>query len=284
MSLARKDRGLIGPAAGLRLPWRFLLRGVVGVTLMLALMLRVFVGQLVVVRGDLMAPLVHDGDVLIVRHARVPTVGDVVLIDLGDDKPARLRRVLARPGDQIGSRQGAFLRNGRAHGLTLVGPYVWSQTDPDGATARRQQLYTEDAPEGARAVLGDHLGAARPWRLHLPEVEVPPGMLFVLCDNRRECPADETAGLVPAIAVIGIADAFLWYGPARSRTEARQPLYGGLVPVMAAAAPPVSLTTSEAAAPASSPGVDAASESDAALSRPDATVAPASPELSPSLK
>ena len=98
--MARTSKGLIGPSTSLQLPWRFIFRAALGVALLLLLLLRLLVGQLVLVRGDLMAPLIHDGDVLVVRHARVPAVGDVVLLDLGDDAPpppAARPRAAGRP-------------------------------------------------------------------------------------------------------------------------------------------------------------------------------------------
>jgi len=284
--MVRSSKGLIGPSTSLQLPWRFMLRAALGVALLLLLLLRLLVGQLVLVRGDLMAPLIHDGDVLVVRHARVPAVGDVVLLDFGDDAPPRLRRVLAQSGDRIGTLNGAFVRNGQLAPLTLVGPYAWSHPEATtGAQApqqRKQLLYREEAPDGSRAVLGEHLGAAQPWRLSLPELEVPPGLLFVLCDNRRDCPTEETAGLVPAIAVVGIADAFVWHGDARSRTEALQPLYGGLIPVATPAPASTGTVSAAAAAPASTSAADSGRPSnDAAAPAADAGVPPGTTDVSP---
>jgi signal peptidase I len=283
--MARTPKGLIGPSTSLQLPWRFIFRAALGVALLLLLLLRLLVGQLVLVRGDLMAPLIHDGDVLVVRHARVPSVGDVVLLDLEDDAPPRLRRVLAQPGDRIATINGAFVRNGQAAPLTLVGPYAWShpETSPgaQGPQQRKQLLYREEAPEGSRAVLGEHMGAARPWRLSLPELEVPPGLLFVLCDNRRDCPTEETAGLVPATAVVGIADAFVWYGDARSQTEALQPLYGGLIPVATPAPASNDALPTTASAPAATSMDSGASPNDAAAPAADAGAAPGAADVSP---
>ena len=146
---------------------------------------------------------------------------------------------------------------------------------------RKQLLYREEAPEGSRAVLGEHLGAARPWRLSLPELEVPPGLLFVLCDNRRDCPAEETAGLVPATAVVGIADAFVWYGDARSRTEALQPLYGGLIPVATPAPASSSAAPTPASAPATNSTDSGGSSNDAAAPALDTGAAPGPADVNP---
>jgi hypothetical protein len=93
-------------------------------------------------------------------------------------------------------------------------------------------------------VLGDHIGAGRPWRLAFEPVVVEPAFLFVLCDNRRACPPDERMGLVPASAVVGVAKRLLRAGDARVKPLRLDqgevvPLTAGPLPEPASSGPPL---------------------------------------------
>jgi len=168
--------------------------------------------ELVRVRGDTMAPNALEGDILLIASLAAPARGDVVLIEAGDR--AVLRRVIGLPGEQIGALDGALTLDGVPLETETTGIYRYRRGDADRPV--RQARAIERLPDGrAHAILGDHDGAARPWRLDVPEIEVGPGQLFVLCDNRRTCPLDELAGVVPRDAVTGVVRAVVDAGGAR---------------------------------------------------------------------
>ncbi len=191
-----------------------------GVLLSLAaglLLARLFFVQIVQVEGNTMAPNILDGDGLVVFDRDRPGRGDVVLVELGDR--AVLRRVLGLPGDRIGTASGVLVRDDLPLPTRVAGVFAWrSATDEgEGRPHRQQQLIEEIGPAQGHAVLGDYVGASRPWALDFATVEVPVGSLFVLCDNRRLCPVDELAGVVPLAAVQGVARSRLWLGDARAK-------------------------------------------------------------------
>jgi hypothetical protein len=102
-----------------------------------------------------------------------------------------------------------------------------------GFREQRQHLVLEELEPGRFVrTLGDHLGAGRPWRMRLTAAKVDPGNLYVACDNRRACPEDERQGVVPADAVVGVAQAIFWYGDTRlvaPPTDESVPLTAGPV-------------------------------------------------------
>ncbi|MCA9538370.1 MAG: signal peptidase I [Myxococcales bacterium] len=212
------------PRRGLRRPLRLLVLLVLA-TLLIA---RLFVIEVVVVRGDTMAPNVLDGDILLVVQHAEPALGDVVLVEVGGRTV--LRRVLGLPGDRLAIEEGAITRNGLAMEITPLPPVGFM--DPETHHPREQQAHIERFSDGrGHIVLDDHTGSARPWTLTVPEVEVPPGHLYVLCDNRRACPLDERAGLIARGALDGVIERLLWYGDGRLESPGPQPLYGMGVPV-----------------------------------------------------
>lgn len=200
------------------------------------LAVRVFVAELVVARGSTMAPNVLDGDVLLVARGARPTLGAVVLVEVGDDT-AVLRRVLGVAGDRFEVVEGVLHRNGQPLPVRAAGTFTFRVAPGDRAQAgdgpTRRQHQFEETIEGGRAhrVLGDFLGSARPWQFELPTVDVPPGHVFVVCDNRRQCPLDDRLGAVPLEAVRGVARSLVWYGDARADEPPSRPFYGAFIPL-----------------------------------------------------
>jgi signal peptidase I len=185
---------------------------------------RWFFVELVVVRGNTMAPTVLEGDVLLVNRRAEPAVGDVVLLEL--DERVVLRRVVALGGERVSSDEGLLALAGRTLPTRVVGTFAYREA-ADGGRPRRQQHFIEVLPDGRRhEILGDHAGSARPWLFEVLPVEVPPDHLFVVCDNRRTCPPDELMGLVPRQYARGVASRLLLYGEARERTPEGVPIYG----------------------------------------------------------
>lgn len=206
------DRLVIGAAPRRRLPWRRI--GLVaGVGFVLTvLVVRLVFFELVRVRGATMAPAVGEGDVLLVASLGEPRLGAVVLVEAGERTV--LRRVIGLPGDRIGSAEGLVVRNAVPLEQEPLGVFEYAAAPEEAdepAIPHRQALFVERFADGrGHGVLGDHDGAARPWRFEMPEVEVPPGHVFVLCDNRRTCPLDEHAGPVSVDRIEGVAQAVLW--------------------------------------------------------------------------
>jgi hypothetical protein len=145
-----------------------------------------------------------------------------------------LRRVLGVGGDQFRVVDGLLYRNGQPLAARATGAFTYRTgggEDEPGVTRRQHALEEALEPGRVHAVLGDYLGAARPWLLDLPPVDVPPDAFFVLCDNRRICNVDEKAGAVPTAWVRGVARSILWYGDARAEPPPSRPFYGAFAPL-----------------------------------------------------
>ncbi len=209
------ERLVIGPAPKRRLPVRGVVKWLIAAAIVGLIGVRLLLVELVQVRGNTMAPNVLEGDVLLVVRRAAPQPGDVVLVQHGGRSV--LRRVLAAPGDTVGTAEGVLLRNELPLETRTAGTFAYYEDHAGEAERpRRQQLFVERFEDGRRhAALGDHVGAASPWSIDLPALEVPSGHLFLLCDNRRTCPQDELAGVVPRAWVRGVARYLMWYGDAR---------------------------------------------------------------------
>jgi len=221
------ERLVIGTAPRKQLPVKpvaFLL----GVGLLLAVVItRLFVFEMVQVRGGTMAPNAMEGDILLVASLGDPALGSVVLVEHGEREV--LRRIVGLPGDTITTADGVLVRNGVPLGTEEVGVFGWLRDiegEPD-ARPHRQALVAERFADGRlHHLLADHDGTARPWRLSLPEVEVPPGHVFVLCDNRRICSLDDQAGPVRVDRITGVARSVLWRGGSRDPSSGVRSLPG----------------------------------------------------------
>lgn len=84
---------------------------------LIAVVLRVFVFEMVVVQGDSMAPGLHTGQVIFVekvsKRFTEPDHGDVVVVKYSDvDERYYVKRVMGLPGDTLEIRKGILYRNG----------------------------------------------------------------------------------------------------------------------------------------------------------------------------
>ncbi len=209
------ERLVIGTAPRKRLPVKPVAL-ILGLGLVAALALtRLVFFELVQVRGDTMAPNAMEGDILLISSLATPSLGSVVLVEQGEREV--LRRVVALAGDHVATVDGVIERNGHPLRTERIGVFGWLRASAEAdARPHRQVLLDERFADGRRhRILGDHDGAARPWRLDMPELEVPPGHVFVLCDNRRICPLDDQAGPVALHRITGVARSVLWLGDAR---------------------------------------------------------------------
>ena len=139
--------------------------------------------QTIRIPSDSMTPTVAPGDHLLLdkRHPADVAVGDVVVVHdpLADGSADSLivKRVIAVGGDSVGFEDGILVRNGRPG------------TEP----------YTADFLDGV---------------YYGPDV-VPPGMLYLLGDNRLDSVDSRHFGPVPVAAVVGRIDARLFPSPGR---------------------------------------------------------------------
>ena len=179
------------------------------------LLVRLFLFELVIVRGNTMAPSILEGDVLLIQAQPEVALGDVVLIEQGERRV--LRRVLASEGQRIASLDGLLLIDDLPLEVHVEEPFAYREAE---RTLRQQSFMEPLGPKLKHHILGDHLGSAKPWVMELPELTVPPGHLFLLCDNRRSCPLDKLSGVVPKAWISGRVKDLLWQGEARIQPSA----------------------------------------------------------------
>lgn len=278
------ERLVIGNAPRRRLPVKPVAL-IAGIGLVLALIVtRLVFFELVRVRGATMAPNALEGDVLLVASLGEPTLGSVVLVEQGEREV--LRRVVGLPGDHMSTVDGVLVRNGVPLDTEAVGLFGWRAAEDGEAVARphRQGLLIERFADGrAHYLLGDHDGAARPWRLELPEVQVPPGHVFVLCDNRRTCPLDEQSGPVALDRINGVARSVLWLGDARADPPGEGLDYGAFTP-LASEASDASPRSADASPPEEPSSPDAGSATDGSIESSSDGSAPSDASIASPLK
>lgn len=138
-----------------------------------------------------------------------PKRGDVVVFRWpGDRSQAWVKRVVGLPGDRIQMRAGQLFINNHAAQLTYDGA---GDAEDDRGNTERANRYIEKLPNGVEHAIYKIRDNGR--LDNTPEVTVPPGMLFVLGDNRdnsadsRVAVRDGGVGLLPIDNLIGRADA-----------------------------------------------------------------------------
>ena len=166
------------------------------------LVLRHSVGHWVRIHGESMSPTLTEGTIRFMSTLTQFNVGDLVLVR-GEGRHV-VRRLVGLTGDRISLRHGRLTLNG-----TLV--------------SGRQIFQGEQALHAAQMTLLESVGNDRPYavvvpgrsatqskKLTLREVTVPQNAVFLLCDNRAECPIDSFFGLTKTTRIIGVIRESAW--------------------------------------------------------------------------
>jgi signal peptidase I len=151
--------------------------------LAIALVVRLFIAEPRFIPSNSMEPTLHIGDRLIVEklsyRLRVPQRGDIVVFNpppqltaLGYDRSqAFIKRVIGQPGQTVQVSQGQV----QVDGIALVEPYILAAPDYE-----------------------------------MVPVEVPPGYVFVMGDNRNDSNDSHVWGVLPQTNIIGRAVFCFW--------------------------------------------------------------------------
>jgi signal peptidase I len=137
-------------------------------------------------------------------HFREPRRGDVVVFikPVQDDVDGRLeyqflvKRLIGLPGDRIRLSRGTVLLNGVAQSEPYAAP----------TTADNYRDYEDEFPT---VPMSADLGATESWTVELPshivdgEIVVPPGMFFMMGDNRHNSLDSRFWGFVPRANIVG---------------------------------------------------------------------------------
>ena len=148
------------------------------IVVLIALSLRMFVGEPVLVQGDSMYPTLHDGERLVVEkmtyYVQKPARGDIIVCFYPGHAISRVKRIVALPGERVSISRGKVFINGAA----LDEGAYW-----DGRIAGQME-----------------------------ERLVPEGSVFVLGDNRNHSTdsRDESVGFIPYEKILGRAALVFW--------------------------------------------------------------------------
>lgn len=111
------------------------------VALMVVLVVRAFVFQPFLVRGDSMVPNFHNGDYLIVdefsyRFLLDPARGEVIVFKFpGDTSQKYIKRVIALPGENVEIKEGKVYVSGKGEPELLQEPYLDPKERTEGFTS-----------------------------------------------------------------------------------------------------------------------------------------------------
>ena len=190
-----------------------------GTLLLLALLLcfRSAWADWVTVPTGSMNPTILEGDrVLVDKHAfglRVPCTllhltrgadpvrGDIIVFDSPADGSSLVKRVAAVPGDTVALDGEVLILNGE-RARYLEGSSERLRGMPAATLAQNPQVLREEGASPAHDIL---LLPARVSSGRYGPVRVPPGMYFVLGDNRDNSADSRYIGFVPRRNIVGRA-------------------------------------------------------------------------------
>ncbi len=143
--------------------------------LIIALLITHFVGERTLVLGQSMEPNLHQNQQLIVDklsyHFRNPKRGDIVVVDVETSDIPYIKRVIGLPGETLEIKHNRVYINGQV----LSEPYLFEVTQPDYGP-----------------------------------VEIPPGHVFVMGDNRRHSRDSRVLGPIPLEHIMSRAWISIW--------------------------------------------------------------------------
>ena len=147
-----------------------------------------------------MLPAVAIGDVVLadLRAAGAPPTRGEIIVFRYSDGSDWIKRAVGLPGDRIAFKNWRLILNGAEVACDSAG-----QGEFATPTGRRTLPLWRESPLGAhpyQIVIEDDLPKSWSKLADLPEIEVPPGRVYVLGDNRTNS-ADSRAPIVGTIAI-----------------------------------------------------------------------------------
>ncbi|NEO28559.1 MAG: signal peptidase I [Kamptonema sp. SIO4C4] len=169
----------------------------IAISLLLVLIIRVFIAEPRYIPSDSMFPTLETGDRVVIEKVSYnfhpPQLGDIIVFN----PPSQLQDQ-GYPGDQ------AFIKR-------VIG------TPNDVIEVRDNQVYLNNTPLQESYI-------AAPPDYELPPLEIPPGYLFVMGDNRNNSNDSHIWGYLPQENVIGHAIFRFWPSDRLGMITTPQPL------------------------------------------------------------
>ncbi|MBE6182895.1 signal peptidase I [Bacillus ginsengihumi] len=159
------------------------------IAVVLAVVIRSFLFEPVVVNGQSMMPTLHNQDRLILNKISKPKRFDIIVFH-ATKTDNYVKRVIGLPGDRIEYKNDTLYINGKAYKEPYLAPYKKMYKEQYG----NNTLLTENFK------LKDVIGRDT----------VPKGTVFVLGDNRRNSRDSRMIGVVPMDKIIGKANVLFW--------------------------------------------------------------------------
>ncbi len=148
------------------------------IVVLIALSIRLFVGEPVLIEGDSMYPTLHNGERIVLEkltyYLQEPARGDIVVCFYPGHAVSRVKRIVGLPGERVAIRNGAV--------------YI------DGGLLDERAYWNDE-------IIGD-----------MEERLVPEGSVFVMGDNRNHSTdsRESSVGFIPYDKILGRAVLVFW--------------------------------------------------------------------------